>query len=185
MRSGLVLVVCKMFRNARRSDFRAITALSRGLYEKYGDPLFPVTDQSSFAMLERFLKLPYFKVHEEDGELKGWMAATSGGDQHHSAIRCLSQIYYHTTLNGLKAARTLVAFHDDLLAYADKYKYEAVITTSYLPTRDAFTALLVRAGWTAHGGRLSQATRHHPALRCSAGMGDRGVAPRSRTGKER
>ena len=113
-----------------------------------------MTDDSFYTMLQRFERLPYFKVMVIDGVVVAWMAAIEGSDQHHSSTKALSQIYYHTSLTGVKAVKALWRFHDHLMSYARRNKYEIVITSSSLPNKEGFNRALELRGWRRHQDKL-------------------------------
>jgi len=138
--------------------------MSRGLYEVYGDPLFPVTAESSYNMLSGFMSgMKYFKVMIDDTDkLVAWMACSEGHDQHHSSIKAFSQIYYHTNLSSIKAVKALVMFHNHYFEFAQKMGAQVVITSSYLPSKGVFTRVLEKNGWQEYGGRLRRLTNNYP-----------------------
>jgi len=146
-----------------------------GLFEQHNDPLFPVDEAQLPAVFSRFMNRDnYFKGMFEDGVMVGWMLCVPGHGYHHSAVKGMSQLYYHSSLTGIKAARALVAFHQDFFEFAEKRGYEIVVTSSYLPNATVFEKLLSRAGWSGGGeGRLSRPTKFHRSQRRVVGAGRR------------
>lgn len=150
-----------MIRSVRRSDFAAITRITRDHYEQYGDPLFPITDSSFNQMLHNFMCLPYFKVMAIDNQIVGWFAASSTHGQLHSSVTALSQLYYHTILTGLKAVKALKAFHAHFFSHAERLGLQVAVTSSYLPNSNAFQKVLVKEGWLLWRTQLRKPTKHH------------------------
>lgn len=155
-------------RRARRSDLPALSRLSRSLFEKYNDPDFPVTEASCAEAFETFARMPYFRVMERGDAVVGWLAAGEGAGMFHSSTKALSQLYYHSELSGLSAARALVEFHENLFLFAESRGYEVVVTSSVLPSSETFSRLLERAGWTRGERRLTRRTRWHPLAKAGA-----------------
>jgi hypothetical protein len=147
----------------RRSDFPEIARISLKLYAKYTEPDFPVSYTSAFQALDRLLNYAtYLRVMTENGEIVGWMAASAGSHQMHSAIKGIMQTYYHTQLRGPEAVKALIAFHDDFHKFAEKNNFEIAITSSYLPSKERFEQILTENGWNKSGSRLVKRTRHYP-----------------------
>lgn len=105
--------------------------------------------------------MPFFKVLEIDDEIVAWVAAHGSHDQHHSLVKGITVVYYHSMLSGIKAVKALNFVHEAVFAYAEKHMYEIVITSSYLPTREAFNKILAKAGWREHHGVMKRRTRWH------------------------
>lgn len=165
-----------MIRGVRRTDFPALRRISQGLFERYNDPDFPVSDASCAQAFEAFANMRYFRVMELEGEVVGWMVAHEGAGMHHSDVRALTQLYYHSELTGIRAARALVEFHEHLFQYAERLGYEVAVTSSILPSSEVFSRLLERAGWRRGSRFLTRRTRHH---RLQAGCPE--TRPRARS----
>ncbi len=136
--------------------------MSSSLYFNEADEDFPADEQSCRAAFEFYLRQPYFKVMEVDGEVVGWLMASNGAGNYHSTVKALSQLYYHTTLSGVKAVRALITFHEHLFAWAEQHKYEIVVTSSVIAaSQDVFRRVLEKAGWSDCGRHLTRRTRWH------------------------
>jgi hypothetical protein len=147
----------------RKSDFNDVIKLSSELFEKYAEPDFPVSYASAYYGLENlYNNIGYLRVMTENGEVVGWMAANEGSHQMHSYIKGYNQLYYHTSLRGVKAVRALIAFHEDFFKYAEKCHAHIAITSSSLPNASTFYTILQHNGWNISGNRCVRRTRHYP-----------------------
>jgi len=155
-------------RPLRRHNFKALTKLSMDLFSRHNEAGFPITDASISAMLNSFLanSQGYFRGLFDDEELVGWMYCMNGHSNHHSAVTGMSQVYYHSSLTGMKAVRGLLLIHEDFFKFAEKRGIEIAVTSSSLPNSDVFVRILQKGGWTPVGnGRLTRATKHHRGTR--------------------
>src|SRR5690606_38558974 len=133
-------------RSVRRNDFAKIKEISSE-FRKYSDPLFEITDYSLFTGFSNFVQnCKYYKVMEIEEQAVAWFAATDNHDQHHSATKAMTQIYYHCSLKGKKAIKALIDFHEHFVCWAERNGYEVCISGSYLPSKDVFNRILQKEG---------------------------------------
>jgi hypothetical protein len=146
-------------RSLRRSDIQSVATLSWTHYNYYTDPSFPATFESTRKMIQNFCgKLPYLKVMVIDEKIVGWFAAQAGSPFHHSYKTAYTQLYYHTSLKGIKAVRALIEFHNDYFKHVEKMGYDIALTSSYLPSENTFIRTLEKNNWNYYNGRLSRRT---------------------------
>jgi hypothetical protein len=148
------------YRQAKRSDFGWICDLSEDLYARYNDEFFPHDRVHFRAFLNQAIAdRRYFKIGEH-----GWMMAIEGHGNHHSPIRAVSQIYYHSNITGVKAVHELRDFHRDFREWVEKKGFHIAVTSSTLHNQSVFQRVLEKDGWTpVASGRLVWPTRHHPS----------------------
>lgn len=153
----------QIIRQLRKTDYEAVKAMSFGLFGKYNHPAFELTD-ASMANLCRMLLQPQnlFRGLFIEDELVAWLGAVPGHGFHHSSTKGMSQIYYHANLEGKPAVKAMLDLHRDFHEQAEQRGNELVVSSSFLPNADKFTAILIGDGWElVCPGRVVKITKFH------------------------
>jgi len=167
-----------MIRSLRRSDTTAVLELSRPFLDKYGEPGFTFTDGGMREALGRYLgeRSCYLRGYFQEDTLVAWLLATPGHSNHFSNVRGMSQLYYHSSLKGIAAAKVLIAMHEDYFKFAEYKGFEVAITSSVLENADVFERILKKSSWTPlSAGRLGRWTKHRSSLKTSSPRGQLGA----------
>jgi hypothetical protein len=147
-------------------------------YIKYSDEYFPYDEMSTKHLFTALMQLPYFKCVVHKGKIVGWFAAKEASPFSHSLVKCLSQVFYHTTLTKWDAANMLIEIHRDFFKYATYHKYHIVCSSSFLPNKNSFYGILETDGWKLLPVGAVKRTEWHPSMQ----MGQSRDAERSRLG---
>jgi predicted N-acetyltransferase YhbS len=86
-------------------------------------------------------------LDDEDGEIVAWILAQKV-DHPHINGKILQQVFYASSLKGLRAARAVITLHRALIEEAERLQIRRVITLgSYLDENNTFVKILERDGW--------------------------------------
>jgi len=136
-------------RNVRRKDQEKILEISRPYLAAYGDDFFPTDEMHLRRTFTQLLSnMPYFRLVTLDGIPVAWLAARESSPHPYSPVRCLTQTFFHSCVEGLLSVRVLQVAHDDLLEYAASERFAVVYSSSFLDNKDVFYRVLQKAGWT-------------------------------------
>jgi hypothetical protein len=120
--------------------------------ELYNDPFFPADkDYALRSILQAKQEGALIRVIEDKEKIVGWGIAALATPWLHSPDKQLSQLYYHTTLDGIKAVKALRLFHKEMVEYARKYKIRKCTTSSMLDNQETFYRILEKDGWIRRG----------------------------------
>lgn len=152
-------------RKVRRSDLDYIGALA--CEDLQANRLYGFAyDKSSISKLFDGLyrkKDSFFVIIEEDGVPIGWFVGIPEHGVKHSYITGMSQVYYQCRLTGMKAVACLRIVHQAFFNFAESRKYQIVVTSSILPSKEIFEKILMKDGWLPSSGHLLvKLTRFHP-----------------------
>lgn len=123
------------------------------LYIKDNDETFiPANRKSSIEALSNHLKSgAFFRILEDDGEVVAWILAKRCKPDHISQM-VFQQLYYGSSLRGIKSARAVKMLHDDLIMEAKRMNIKRIISTgNHLDTENVFTRILEKSGWKRRG----------------------------------
>lgn len=152
-------------RRVRRSDLAYISELAcEGLQANhlYG---FSYDRNSLRKLFEGFYRTKdiFFVIIEEEEKTQGWFVGVPDHGVKHSYITGMSQVYYQCQLQGLKAIAALRIVHEAFYSFAEARKYQIVVTSSILPSKEVFEKVLMKDGWQPSSGHLLvKLTRFHP-----------------------
>ena len=154
-----------LLRRVKRSDLDYICGLAvKGLTANplYG---FNYDIESIKKLCEHFYRTKdvFFVILEDDGATVGWFVGIPDHGIKHSYITGMSQVYYQCELSGFKALAALRIVHEAFFNFAEARKYQIVVTSSVLASKEIFEKVLMKDGWLPSSGQLLvKLTRFHP-----------------------
>lgn len=108
-------------------------------------------EASATNLLRHIIAKDFFRVMKKDGKVVAWMLATHRVPEY-SKSRVTDQLYYTTALKGIEAYKTMVAFHELLIEYAESNGSEYVISCcSHFDEDRKFVKVLGKQGWRVDG----------------------------------
>jgi hypothetical protein len=132
-------------------------------YMKDNDETFLPSDfMSGFLALAKANKTEFVRLikRKDTHENIGWIGA-SVVKQSHMLKPILTQMYYHSTLKGLGAARCLIFAHTELIKLAEQKKIHYVGTAcSHMDDKRVLVKILQLQGWDVRGHVAVWRTSH-------------------------
>lgn len=122
--------------------------------ERYSDQEQIITVDPETAMnnaVSMFNSGAMFLVAILDNKIIAWIVATTTPASMHSKEKCLSQMYYHSKVDGALAVRAMRLCHAAMVQYAAERGIPLVKSGSYLQNSSVFTRILKAEGWTVIG----------------------------------
>lgn len=133
-------------RSASLADRRWCLSLAKSAYQ---DPVVGIDDAESEAAAKARYDL--FDLITLDGRPVAYICAQVSRLQPHSKKRVMQLVYYHSTLSGISAAKTLVFAHDLMIEEARRRMLHACVTSSLNDNWQTMYRILVKHGWKSAG----------------------------------